>query len=204
MKIIGLTGGIATGKSTVSNIFVKSGIPVIDADKIAKEAVLPNTLGWKKLIYHFGENILLANDNHIDREKLGKIIFENELERHYLNEILHPIIRAEMAKKATFYKECGYKFIVIDIPLLYETRDPSTFDLILVVYAREEIQIERLITRNSYSKQDAINRVKSQYPIEEKAKLADIVINNEGSIEETTQQTNDFIEKMKLWYNSNE
>jgi dephospho-CoA kinase len=185
--VVGLTGGIASGKSTVSSILIEKGITVIDADIEARLAVEKGEEAFYKIISHFGEEVQLA-DGSIDRGKLGSIIFHNEEKRMILNNIVHPAVRKRMIGKKEKAIANGEKLIIMDIPLLFESNLTSMVDRTLLVYVDETIQLERLMKRNQLSKVDAIARIRSQMPLEEKIQLADAVINNNGTIEDTNKQ----------------
>ena len=185
--VVGLTGGIASGKSTVSSILIEKGITVIDADIEARLAVEKGEEAFYKIISHFGEEVQLA-DGSIDRGKLGSIIFHNEEKRMILNNIVHPAVRKRMIGKKEKAIANGEKLIIMDIPLLFESNLTSMVDRTLLVYVDETIQLERLMKRNQLSKVDAIARIRSQKPLEEKIQLADAVINNNGTIEDTNKQ----------------
>lgn len=186
--IIGLTGSIATGKSTVAKMFKDLGIPVIDADKIAREVVEPGEEAYEQIIQQFGTNILFS-DGTLDRKKLGSIVFQNEEKRETLNQIVHPAIQKKMDAYKNNYLQQGFKTIVLDIPLLFEgKRDRNEFDKILLVAVSEDIQLARLLERDKMGEEDARNRINSQMPIKEKIPLADAVIYNNGTLNETKEQ----------------
>jgi dephospho-CoA kinase len=185
--VIGLTGGIASGKSTVSNMLKELSIPVIDADQIAREVVQKDKPAYKEIVRTFGKGIL-ASDLQIDRAKLGAIVFQQEEKRQLLNQIVHPAVRKEMlAQKEAFLQE-GHPTIVLDIPLLFESKLTSLVDKILLVFVDDDIQLERLMKRNHFTKEEAEARIRSQMPLIQKVPLADAVINNNGSIDETKSQ----------------
>ncbi|SER89849.1 dephospho-CoA kinase [Salipaludibacillus aurantiacus] len=194
--ILGLTGGIATGKSTVSDIFRNEGIPVIDADIAAREAVEPGEKAYQDIINHFGLSIL-NEDGTINREKLGEIVFNNEKERKVLNGIVHPAVRQKMKKEAECCKKDGHSLVVMDIPLLIESDLFHMVDDVLVVYVNETIQLERLMERNSYSEEEALKRINAQLSIEKKRSYASYVIDNSGSREETQQQVKRLLKKFE-------
>ncbi|GGP13332.1 dephospho-CoA kinase [Oceanobacillus neutriphilus] len=185
--VIGLTGGIASGKSTVAKMFVDLDIPVIDADVIAREVVEPGEEPYNQVVRAFGEEILNP-DGSINRPKLGSIIFTNEEKREQLNQIVHPAVRKRMLKKKEDYIEQGEKCIVLDIPLLFESKLTSLADKTLVVFVDEKTQLKRLMERNKLSEQEALNRIESQMPLKEKAKLADELIDNNHTVEESKKQ----------------
>ncbi|MCM3002767.1 dephospho-CoA kinase [Priestia koreensis] len=185
--VIGLTGGIASGKSTVSNMLKEMNIPVIDADVIAREVVEPGEKAYEQIVEAFGEEILAA-DKTLNRVKLGSMIFADEQKRTTLNGIVHPAVRQSMLSQKETLIEANEPIIVLDIPLLFESNLTHLVDKVLLVYVDESVQLERLIKRNDLSEQEATNRIASQMKLIEKVPLADAVINNNGSVEETKQQ----------------
>lgn len=185
--VLGLTGGIASGKSTVSHYFLGKNIPVVDADLIAKEVVEPRTPGLAKIISHFGSSILTAT-GELDRKKLGVIIFNNEEERVELNNILHGEIERRVDQLLSDLKQEDYPLIIMDIPLLYEVDYQYKCDEVMTVFVSQKTQINRLMIRNSLSNEQAMDRINSQMPLIDKALLSDVIIDNEGSIENTRLQ----------------
>jgi dephospho-CoA kinase len=185
--VVGLTGGIASGKSTVSSILIEKGITVIDADIEARLAVEKGEEAYSEIVRYFGDEVLLM-DGSIDRGKLGSIIFHNQEKRIILNNIVHPAVRKRMIVKKEMAIGNGEKLIIMDIPLLFESKLTSLVDKTLLVYVDETVQLDRLMERNHLSKEDAIARIRSQMPLKEKIHLADAVINNNGTIEETNKQ----------------
>jgi dephospho-CoA kinase len=180
LTIIGLTGGIASGKSTVAGFIREMGIPVIDADQIAREVVQPGEPAWQDIIARFGEGIL-AKDQHIDRKLLGGIVFSDPKELQALNQITHPRITALIKHKLDEFVEAGYPLIVLEIPLLFEAHMTHMVDVIWVVTVDRQTQIRRLIGRNQMNVKAAEQRIDAQMPLEEKEQRADLVIyNNDG------------------------
>lgn len=175
--VIGLTGGIASGKSTVSQMIKEQGIRVVDADVISKEAVGKGTPALHHIVQTFGEGVLLPN-GELDRQQLGAIIFSNEEKRKQLNAIVHPEVRKEMLRQRDEGINSRETFVVLDIPLLFESQLESLVDRIIVVYTTPELQLSRLMNRNDLSEEEALNRIHSQQPLEEKCKKADHVIEN--------------------------
>lgn len=194
--VIGLTGGIASGKSTVANILKEKGIPIVDADIIAREVVEKGSETLNKLVETFSPAIL-HNDGSLDRAALGSIIFHNEEKRQLLNSIMHPSIRKRMKEKTAQYLQEGYSVVVMDIPLLFESKLTHLVDKTIVVYVDEEVQLKRLMERNTLSKDEALARIHSQMPLKEKKNLADFVIDNNGSLNETTTQLQEIIQKIQ-------
>jgi dephospho-CoA kinase len=193
--IIGLTGGIASGKSTVARMLLELGIPVIDADQIAREVVEIGEEAYLQIVEKFGEEIL-KDDKTIDRAKLGAIVFNDERKRKLLNSIVHPAVRKKMLEQKEQYVKKGEKTIVLDIPLLFESNLTHLVDKIVVVYVEDYIQLERLMTRNGFSKEEAEARIKAQMPLKEKAAKADAVIDNNGTMEQTKEQ---LLNILKQW-----
>lgn len=199
-KIIGITGGIGTGKSTVSGLLKDMGFLIIDSDLIAREVVIPGEIGYNKVVDYFGE-IILNNDKTINRSKLGSIIFSKKSKRDKLNSILHPIITKAIIDNINqnLFKE---KVIFIDIPLLFEVRSHLqsqglSFDEVWLVYTKKEIQLERLIIRDNMSTKEALSKIDSQIDIEDKKKLAEIVIDNQGKKGELKSIVENLVEKYR-------
>ncbi len=192
--VIGLTGGIASGKSTVSAMFTDMGITVIDADIEARLAVEPGEKAYNDIVSHFGTEIL-EESGAINRKKLGAIIFNNEEKRLLLNSIVHPAVRERMAQKREKAEAADEKAIVMDIPLLFESKLTGLVEKTIVVYVDEYTQLVRLMDRNGFSEAEAQSRINSQMPLQDKVELADAVINNNGSIEKSRQQLLDILNK---------
>jgi dephospho-CoA kinase len=185
--IIGLTGGIASGKSTVSNMIKELEIPVIDADIIAREVVEIGGTAYAKIVDYFGREILNETGS-LNRKKLGAIVFNNEEKRLVLNGIVHPAVRIRMNEKIEEQKKIGNKAIVLDIPLLFESKLTYLVDKIIVVFVDQEIQKQRLKSRDQFSEEEALARIASQMPLKEKLALADEVIHNHGLLGDTREQ----------------
>ncbi|EAF2520007.1 dephospho-CoA kinase [Listeria monocytogenes] len=193
-KTIGLTGSVATGKSTVSNMIQQAGIPLVDADIAARKVVEPGTEGLKEIVAYFGEEILLA-DGTLDRAKLGEIIFKDKEKREKLNEITHPRVKDYMLEARERFFRSGEELVFFDIPLLFESHLESLVDQIVVVWTAPETELKRLMERNNLTKEDALRRIESQMGIDEKARKADFVIDNNESLEKTQKQVYTFIER---------
>lgn len=190
--ILGLTGGIACGKSTVASMLMQRGAILIDADVIAREVVEPGTYTLEELTKQFGSHIL-NSDGTINRKELGSIVFADESKRKVLNAIMHPSIRSEMKSRMERYELSEPdKLIVVDIPLLYESGLDNMFKEVMVVYVPEEVQLQRLMERDGYSHADAEARLQAQMPIEDKKKLSDVLIDNSGTLKATEAQVEAF------------
>lgn len=192
--IIGLTGSIASGKSTVSQMLKELGYPIVDADLVARQVVEPGSETLEKIKETFGEDVILP-DGSLDRKKVGDIIFSDPASRKRLNDIIHPAIRNEMLRQRAAYMAEGQKVVIMDIPLLFESKLQHFVDKILVVSVTEENQLKRLMERNSLSERESLARISSQLPMSVKEEGADAVIYNNGTIEETKWQLNRILEK---------
>jgi dephospho-CoA kinase len=189
MKIIGITGGIGSGKSIVSSILAGLGAVVIDTDKLGHEAFRNGTETWRRVVAAFGEGIL-ASDGEIDRRKLGEIVFADPVKRTQLNEIMHPAVHEMVVARLEELRQCGTEVVVLEVPLLIEgaTDLRPLLDEIWVAAATEEAVLARLQTRNGIARESALARIHSQMPLEEKKKHADVIIDNDGTLEELRAQ----------------
>lgn len=185
--IIGLTGGIASGKSTVARMLLDMDIPVIDADVEARKVVEKGEKAYELIIEAFGSEILTAAGD-IDRVKLGAIVFHDENKRLQLNSIVHPAVRERMNVEKMKHLDLGRKVVVLDIPLLFESNLTHMVEKILLVYVDAEVQLKRLMSRNQLIESEAMARIQSQMPLIEKIKLADAVIDNNGTTDDTKEQ----------------
>ncbi|UAT29816.1 dephospho-CoA kinase [Bacillus badius] len=195
--IIGLTGGIASGKSTVSRLLQEMGYTIVDADVAARAVVEPGCPALAQIAEAFGQEMLLP-DGSLDRGRLGDLIFHNEEHRKKLNSIVHPAVRQFMLAEKDAATAAGKQTVIMDIPLLYESELTWMVEKVIVVYTDETTQLDRLIARNSLSAEAAKARIASQLPLAEKAKRADAVINNNGTIEQTKEQLLRVIEEWQL------
>lgn len=184
---IGLTGSIASGKTTISLKFADYQIPVVDADKIAHDVVNPGEKAYQQIIETFGSEIL-NEDQSIDRKALGAIVFADESKRSQLNAIVHPAVREKMLSERDSWINEGVKCVVLDIPLLFESNLVHFVDKTLVVFVDESVQLTRLMDRDQYTKDEALQRIKSQMPVQKKADMADAVINNNGTKHQSCEQ----------------
>jgi dephospho-CoA kinase len=190
VKVIGLTGGIATGVTTVARMFAERGAVVIEADRIAREVVEPGTDAYRKIVDTFGPGVLQP-DGRLDRRALARLVFADEAARRRLNAITHPEIRRRIREEvARLQRTSPDAVVIVDIPLLLDTTGPEAFGLegVIVVSAPREEQIRRLMARDGLSREEAEQRVAAQRPVAEKEAEADWVIHNGGSLEETRRQ----------------
>ncbi|MBE3551758.1 MAG: dephospho-CoA kinase [Kyrpidia tusciae] len=186
--IAGLTGGIASGKSTVSRMFVALGARLVDADQVAREVVEPGTDGLEELTAAFGKDILLA-DGQLDRKKLGARVFGRPDQLAKLNAIVHPRVRARMAELTGEILEGDPRAVVLwDVPLLIEGGLVEQVDVCILVWVPEKVQLRRLMSRNGLSAEEAMARIRSQMPLDDKRRYADYVIDNSGDLAWTRQQ----------------
>ncbi|KAK4273195.1 hypothetical protein QN277_021643 [Acacia crassicarpa] len=187
MRIVGLTGGISSGKSTVSNLFKSHGIPVVDADVVARAALNKGTGGWRKVVAAFGQEILLEN-GEVNRPRLGQIVFSDPDKRQLLNRLLAPHISSGIFWEIVKLWMKGHKIIVLDVPLLFEAKMDKFTKPIIVVWVDPEIQIQRLMARDGSSEEDARGRINAQMSLDVKRSKADIIIDNCGSLDDLNEQ----------------
>jgi dephospho-CoA kinase len=185
--VIGLTGGPASGKSTVAGMFEDLGAKVVSADAIVHEYLEPGTDVWKKIASEFGPEVLDA-DGVVDRKKLGQIVFRYPEKRSRLETIIHPPVLKRLAQEAEHFRAEGSGVLILEIPLLVETSSLRLVEKVLVVTAEQETQIDRLEKRYGISREEAILRIKSQLPMSEKVKVGDWVVSTEGTLRRTKEQ----------------
>ncbi|GAB5588264.1 Dephospho-CoA kinase cab5 [Umbelopsis nana] len=195
MKLVGLTGGIGSGKSTVSRIFAEQNIPIIDADLIARQVVEPGRRAYNLIRKYFGDEILNA-DGTIDRPKLGSIVFADSDKRKVLNSCVHPYVRLEMLKQVLWHWMSGAKLVVVDVPLLFESKLDKFVNTTVVVYCSEGLQLQRIMKRDNMSEEAATQRIRSQMPLSEKVKLADIVLDNSSDLNQLKLQVRDLTARL--------
>ncbi|HEV8440558.1 MAG TPA: dephospho-CoA kinase [Methylomirabilota bacterium] len=186
--LAGLTGGIATGKSTVSTMFAHLGGRIVDADLLAREVVAPGQRAHAEIVQEFGGEVL-QTDGYLDRKRLGAIVFGDPQKRKRLEELTHPAIRARQQRILSVYEEEAFEGVVIwDAALLIEGGGAATMDRVVVVIADPETELRRLVARDGLAEADARQRIASQMPLAEKVKLADYVIDNSGTRAETERR----------------
>jgi len=186
-KVFGLTGNIATGKSTVAWMFEELSVPVIDADEIAHETIKPRGATWEQIFKRHGKGILLKDDI-IDRKELARIIFDDPKERKFLESLIHPYVHSEILHRVAMLARQNQPFIIVEIPLLFEVKWEKEFDAIIVVSCGAENEIQRCREKFDLTREEAKKRISSQLPIQRKIDAADAVIDNDGPIEETKVQ----------------
>lgn len=187
MLVIGLTGGIASGKSTVTRILRELGAPVVDADAIVREVQSPGSPVLKRIAAEFGPDVIRP-DGALDRAALGRLVFTDPVRRKLLEEIVHPAVRERMWSEVERYRKEGRPAVFLDVPLLIEGELHRTVDRVWLVYVDRETQRSRLISRDGLSLEEAEQRITAQMDLEAKRAYADLVIDNRGTEAETRQQ----------------
>ena len=197
MLIAGLTGSIATGKSTVSAILKDLGAFIVDADKIARDVVAPGMRAWDEIVRVFGKDVL-QKTGEIDRESLARIVFNDAVMRGKLEEIIHPEVMRVIDEEIRSIKtHSSGAVVVLDVPLLIEVGMHEGVSEVIVVYCPEDMQIMRLMLRDNISREEALTKVRAQMPIEEKRRLATLLIDNSASVEETRKQVEDAYDRLR-------
>ncbi|BAQ56929.1 dephospho-CoA kinase [Lactobacillus acetotolerans] len=194
--VLGLTGGIATGKSAADAFFKSKEIPVIDSDVIAHNILNVGQPGWKKVKEHFG-SAYLNPDQTVNRRKLGQLVFAHPEQLKILNNITHPLVYQEIQKGISYNREHRIPVVVVDVPLLFESSPKKYYDSILVIALPEKLQVERLMKRNNLTKRQALARIHSQMPLSEKVAKADYVVANTGTIEELRDKLELLLKKIE-------
>ena len=198
MRVIGITGGIASGKSTVTDILKKRfNYCVIDADQLARQAVEPGSSGLIKITAVFGQEVINEN-GELNRSMLGEIIANDEQARKKLNAIVHPEIKKLYDQQIDFYRRSGIPTVFYDCPLLFETNQQNTVDESILVVADQEIRVNRLMARDKLTRRQALKRIEMQMTDEEKIVLADTIIENNGSLDDLLIITNAYFTRRKL------
>lgn len=196
MHLIGLTGGIATGKSTVAAELAARGAMVIDADSLAREVVAPGTPGLTAIVDRFGSDVLLP-DGSLDRPRLGALVFADETARNDLERITHPRVRELMMRRIGEALAADATLVVAEVPLLFETRSVDLYEGVMLVYAPPDVQLARLQTRDGLGEPAARQRLAAQMPIDEKRERATWIIDNSGTIDATRHQVREWWEQLE-------
>lgn len=194
-KVIGLTGGIASGKSTVSKMLAQVGLPIIDADLIVHRLQQPGQPGFAKIVDQFGPTILTPA-GELDRARLGRLVFNDDQLRAQLNEVMQPLVRTVIMDQVAHFKKIGVAAVVLDLPLLFEQHYDDDCDLVVVVAVNRQTQLARLEQRNGYTKEVAQERIDAQMPLTEKVARADIVINNNGDRKQLQAQVAQLVQRL--------
>jgi dephospho-CoA kinase len=196
MIVVGLTGGIASGKSTVAQMFRDTGIPVICADELAHDAVRPGKPALEDIRRAFGQEVI-DNSGQLDRTAMARIVFRDPDKRRVLESIIHPRVAEEQYTRIAELEREGHTVVVVDVPLLYERNWEKAFDLVVVVYLARSSQEERLIVRDGLSIDDARARLNAQMSIEEKKERADRVVDNSGGVQHTHRQVMALVSELR-------
>ena len=197
MKVIGLTGGIGSGKSTVSQFLAELGVVILNADEVGHKAFKPDTEIWHKVVAAFGRQIVTP-DGNIDRKKLGNIVFGNPESRARLNQIMHPRMYAQVKAQLEEYRRQGTRVVVLEAPLLLEAGWASLVDEVWVTTASETTVLKRLEERSGMSQAESLTRIRSQMASEERVKYADVVINTDCSLDELKSRVKELGQKLEL------
>lgn len=193
MKWIGLTGGIASGKTTVANMFRELAVPVVDADRLAHLALAKNK---DKIITYFGRDII-DEDGEINRRELGEKVFENPKLLKSLEALIHPYVQGKVEEKKRLFELAGHEVAIYDVPLLFENDLQKSFDEVILVYVPEEVSKKRLMERNNLSEKEAEARLQSQMNIEKKKELATVVFNNESDEDDLKKLVTEYFKTIK-------
>ena len=196
MKLVGLTGGIASGKSTVAKILTELGAAIVDADMLSREVVAPGHDGWKEIVATFGRDVLQADQN-LDRQKLRTLIFNNPDARKQLEAIIHPRVRALAERRIREHGEAGYSVVVYEVPLLFEGNLQEWLRPVILVASNVDMQRQRLQRRDGLDATAAQKHIDAQMSLEDKRKLADYVIENDGSLADLESQVRAVLAKIQ-------
>jgi dephospho-CoA kinase len=196
MLVVGLTGGIATGKSTVAQMFKRCGAIIIDADQLARDVVRPGKPAWREIVKVFGEGVLNPNRS-INRHALGEIVFHNRRKLRRLEHIIHPRVAREQQRLARRIAECSPDAVIVyEVPLLFESGAHKRVDTIVVVTADRETQIARLKQRNGLTRTEALRRINNQMPLARKVRRADVVLDGTGDKAVVKQEVRRLIQSL--------
>lgn len=195
MKWTGLTGGIATGKSTAKKLIEGLGFPVIDADEISHRLTESGQPGYVGVVSHFG-NQVLQKDQTLDRKKLGQIVFSDSEQKLALENILHPLIRSEVVRQREHHEKSGTTVCFYDVPLLFEKQLWNDFDATVLIWCDPRIQLERLMKRNQLSESDAQLRIANQIDLIEKVRMATYCVDNSGDVEDLKKQLSRLLQRL--------
>lgn len=197
MLTIALTGGIACGKSTVSSMLAQLGASIIDADQISRSLTAPNGPALPAIRKAFGDGIFHP-DGTLDRAALSAVVFGDEVRREQLNAITHPMVKQQMEAQLEACRKNGAEVVILDVPLLFEANMQDMGDLTACVTAPEEVQIARMFSRNGYTREEALSRIRSQMPVMEKASRSDVVINTDVPLDKLREDVADLYRSWQL------
>jgi len=192
---VGLTGGIAAGKSTVASLMARLGAGVLDADEVVRELQRPGTWVYQAILQAFGPSIV-QRDGTIDRKRLGEMVFQDEGARRQLEATVHPALVAAIEQRLRAFEAQGMKLCVVELPLLIEAGAQERFDWVVVVTAPEEVQVSRLMADRGLSREEALARIRSQMPLHEKVRVADFVIENAGDLQEVERRVQELYQAL--------
>lgn len=195
MITVGLTGGIAAGKSTVASLMARLGAGVLDADEVVRELQRPRTWVYQAILQAFGPSIV-QRDGTIDRKRLGEMVFQDEGARRQLEATVHPALVAAIEQRLRAFEAQGVKLCVVELPLLIEAGAQERFDWVVVVTAPEEVQVSRLMADRGLSREEALARIRSQMPLHEKVRVADFVIENAGDLQEVERRVQELYQAL--------
>lgn len=198
MRVFGLTGGVASGKGVVAAQFRALGVPVVDADQLAREVVAPGTPGFGEIVDQFGPAVVAA-DGSLDRKALANIVFDDAAARRTLNAITHPRVAALLRGKLDELERQGTSLVCYEVPLLFENQLQDRFRPVVLVAASKETQVQRAMARSGWTREEALARIGAQLPLEEKRRLADFVIENDGSLDDTLRRATDVLSEVRAW-----
>lgn len=195
-RVFGVTGGIGSGKSRVAALLRARGVPVVDADELAREVVAPGSAGLSEVVSAFGPEVL-GPDGALDRKRLGALVFSDETARKRLNAITHPRVRALSQARFTELAQRGATLVAYDVPLLFEAGLDAVLRPVVVVAASEPTQLARIVARDGLSEAEARARIQAQLPMDEKRRRADYVLENDGSLEALEAQVDQLLEQLR-------
>jgi dephospho-CoA kinase len=196
MLVVGLTGGIASGKTTVGRLFEEVGIPIICADDLAKKAVSRGSPALDLIRQEFGETVI-DSSGELDRVEMARVVFSDSAKRKTLEAIIHPVVSSGKELRLRELQQSGCKIAIVDVPLLYETGWDKSFDVIIVVFVPRNIQESRLANRDHFAQDEVKSRLDSQMSLDEKRKRAHFVIDNSGDIDDTRDQVSRIVGELK-------
>ncbi len=198
MRVFGLTGGVASGKGVVAARFRELGIPVLDADELAREVVAPGTSGLSAVVERFGSEIL-GQDGQLNRSALAQLVFSDRARLQELNSIVHPLVQRRLEQHLASFEAQGADLACYEVPLLFENGLQERLRPVVLVAASPDTQVARATKRSGWTEEQARARMAAQMPLSRKRRLADFIIDNDGSLNDTRQQATQVLEQVRLW-----